>query len=196
GGRRLGHLEGPDRVGELHGRQPHLAGEEHRRRDQGGGGGRPLEEDHGGREGRGARAEEHRQHDGGPAQLLRGGSDAGRAGSRYRREARRPGGRAGRRGDVERPDRVGELHGRQPHLSGEEHRRRDEGGGGGRPLEEDHGGREGRGARAQVHDQYDGGPAQRVRRRGDEGRARGGLRRHSRRPGQGGGRVGHLEGPD
>ena len=30
--------------------------------------GRPLEEDHGGREGRDPRAEEHHQHDGGPAQ--------------------------------------------------------------------------------------------------------------------------------
>jgi HAMP domain-containing protein len=33
----------------------------------GGGDRRPLQEDHGGREGRGARAQEHHQHDGGPA---------------------------------------------------------------------------------------------------------------------------------
>ena len=34
--------------------------------------GRPVEEDHGGREGRGARAEEHHQHDGRPAQRFAG----------------------------------------------------------------------------------------------------------------------------
>jgi HAMP domain-containing protein len=38
--------------------------------------GRPLQEDHGGREGRDPRAEEHHQHDGGPAAKLRRGGDA------------------------------------------------------------------------------------------------------------------------
>ena len=42
GGRRVGHVEGPDRFGELDGRQPHVPGAQHRRRDQGGGRGRPL----------------------------------------------------------------------------------------------------------------------------------------------------------
>ena len=55
-----GHVEGPDRVGELHGRQPDLAGAQHRRGDDGRGGRRPVEEDHGRREGRDLRAEEHR----------------------------------------------------------------------------------------------------------------------------------------
>ena len=86
----------------------------------------------------------HDQHDGGPAALVRFRSDAGRAGSRLRRHSGRSGARRGRVGHVEGPDRVGELHGRQPHLAGAQHRRRDEGGGGGRPLQEDHGGREGR----------------------------------------------------
>ena len=54
------------------------------------------------------------QHDGRPAALVRGRSDARRARGRHRRQARRPGRRAGRRRHVEGPDRVGQLHGRQP----------------------------------------------------------------------------------
>ena len=131
---RVGHVEGPDRVGELHGRQPDLAGAQHRRRDEGGGGGRPLQEDHGGREGRDPRAQEHHQHDGGPALLVRRGSDAGGARGGHRRKARRPGRGARRLRHVEGPDRQRELDGRQPDLAGAEHRRRDQGGGGGRPL--------------------------------------------------------------
>ena len=114
GGRRVGHVEGPDRLGELHGRQPDGAGAQHRRRDDGGGGRRPVEEDHGGREGRDPRAEEHHQHDGGPAALVRLRSDARGARSGHGRQARRPGRRAGRGRHVEGPDRLGELHGRQP----------------------------------------------------------------------------------
>ncbi|MGC4060215.1 MAG: hypothetical protein QM749_04945 [Aquabacterium sp.] len=53
-------MEGPDRLGELDGRQPHHPGAQHRRRHQGRGGGRPVQEDHGGREGRDPRAQEHR----------------------------------------------------------------------------------------------------------------------------------------
>ena len=68
--RRVGHVERPYRQRQLDGRQPHLAGAEHRRRDQGGGGGRPFQEDHGRREGRDSRAQEHRQHDGGHAALV------------------------------------------------------------------------------------------------------------------------------
>ena len=49
------------------GRQPDGAGAQHRRRDHGGGQRRPVQEDHGRREGRDPRAEEHHQHDGGPA---------------------------------------------------------------------------------------------------------------------------------
>ena len=51
-------------------------GAQHRRGDHGGGRGRPVEEDHGGREGRDLRAEEHHQHHGGPAALLRRRGDA------------------------------------------------------------------------------------------------------------------------
>ena len=61
------------------GQQPHRAGAQHRRRDHRGGERRPVEEDHGGREGRDPRAEEHHQHHGRPAPLVRGGGDARRA---------------------------------------------------------------------------------------------------------------------
>ena len=73
------HLEGPDRLRELDGRQPDLPGAQHRGSDDRGGEGRPLEEDQGGREGRVPDAEEHDQHDGGPAPVVRLGSDAGGA---------------------------------------------------------------------------------------------------------------------
>ncbi len=56
---------------ELDGRQPDGAGAQHRRRDDGGRDRRPVEEDHGRREGRDPRAQEHHQHDGGPAPLVR-----------------------------------------------------------------------------------------------------------------------------
>ena len=76
----------------------------------------------------------HHQHDGGPAALLRRGSDAGGARGGHRRNSRRPGASGGRVGHLEGPDRFRELDGRQPHLAGAEHRRRDQGGGGGRPV--------------------------------------------------------------
>ena len=50
------------------------------------------------------RAQEHHQHDGGSAQLVRLGSDARGARSRHRRQARRSGGSEGRRGRLEGSD--------------------------------------------------------------------------------------------
>ena len=90
------HLEGPDRLGQLDGRQPDRPGPQHRRRDDRGRQGRPLEEDRRRRQGRVPDAEEHDQHDGRPAAIVRVGSDAGRARGRHRRLARRPGARRGR----------------------------------------------------------------------------------------------------
>ena len=72
-------------------RQPDRPGAQHRRRDHRGGQRRPVQEDHGGREGRDPGAEEHHQHDGGPAQLLRLRSDPRGPRGRHRRQARRPG---------------------------------------------------------------------------------------------------------
>jgi len=91
---RGGHLEGPHRQRERDGGEPHGPGAQHRRGNDRGGQGRPVEEDHGGCEGRDSRAEEHHQHDGGPAQRLHLGSDAGGARSGRRGQARRPGARA------------------------------------------------------------------------------------------------------
>ena len=91
---------------ELDGEQPDRAGAQHRGRDDRGGEGRPLEEDHGGREGRDSGAEGHHQHHGGPAALVRGRGDAGRARGRHRRPAGRPGRRAGRGRHLEGPDRL------------------------------------------------------------------------------------------
>ena len=87
------HVEGPHRQRELDGGQPDGAGAQHRRRDDGRGERRPVEEDHRRRQGRVPRAEEHDQHDGRSAALVRLGSDARRARSGHRRQARRPGAR-------------------------------------------------------------------------------------------------------
>ncbi len=54
-------------------------------------------------QGRGARAEEHHQHDGGPAPRLRRRGDARRQGSRYRGQAGRPGRGEGRVRRLEGP---------------------------------------------------------------------------------------------
>ena len=93
--------------------------------DDGGRERRPVEEDHRRREGRDPRAEEHHQHDGRSAQLVRRRSDARGARGRHRRQARRPGRRAsgvaGTWKDL--TDNVN-LHGRQPDRPGAQHRRR------------------------------------------------------------------------
>ena len=122
-----------------------------------------VQEDHRGREGRNPRAEEHHQHHGGPAELLRLRSDARGARSGHRRQARRSGEREGRRRHLEGPDRQRELHGREPDRPGAQHRRSDHRGGHGRLVQEDHRGREGRNPRAEEHHQHHGGPAELLR---------------------------------
>ena len=116
--RRRRHLEGPDRQREPDGRQPDRPGAQHRRSDHRRGQGRPVQEDHRGREGRNPGAEEHHQHHGGPAELLRLGSDPRGARSGHRRQARRPGPGARRRRHLEGPDRQREHDGRQPDRPG------------------------------------------------------------------------------
>ena len=81
-----------------------------------------LAQDHGGREGRNSGAEEHHQHDGGPAQRLRRRSDARGPRSGNRRQARRPGAGAGRGRYLERSYRQRELHGREPYWPGPKYR--------------------------------------------------------------------------
>ena len=91
------------------------SGAQHRRGDDRGGARRPVAQDHGGRARRNSRTERHHQYDGRAVALVRRRSDARRARSRHRRQARRPGAGAGRRRHLEGFDRQRELHGRQPH---------------------------------------------------------------------------------
>ena len=121
--RRGRNVEGFDRLGELDGRQPDRPGAKHRRSDDGRGARRLVAQDHGGREGRNSRAEEHHQHDGGPAQRVRRRSDARGPRSRHGRQTRRSGAGARRRRNVEGSDRQRELHGQQPDRPGAKHRR-------------------------------------------------------------------------
>ena len=72
------------------------------------------QEDHRRREGRDPPAEEHAEHDGGSAELVRLRGDARGARGGHRGQARRPGGREGRGRRVERPHREREPDGRQP----------------------------------------------------------------------------------
>ena len=125
-------------LGQLHGRQPHRSGAQHRRGDHGRGPRRPLAQDHRGREGRNSRAEEHDQYDGRSAQQLRRRGDARCARGGHRRQARRPGAGAGRRRHVEGFDRHRERHGRQPHRAGARHREGGDRGRRGRPQAEAH----------------------------------------------------------
>ena len=182
--RRRRHLEGPDRQRELDGRQPDRPGAQHRRSDDGRRQRRPVQEDHGGRAGRDPGAQEHHQHDGGPAELVRLGSHPRGPRSGHRRQAGRPGPGEGRGRHLEGPDRQRELDGRQPDRPGAQHRGGDDRGRQRRPVEEDHGGREGRDPGAQEHHQHDGGPAQLVRVGSDPRGPRGRHRRQAGRPGR------------
>ncbi len=185
GAGRRRHLEGPDRQRELDGQQPHGPGPQHRRGDDRRRQRRPLQEDHGGRARRDPRAEEHHQHDGGPAQLVRLGSDPRGPRGGHRGQAGRPGPRDRRRRHLEGPDRQRELDGRQPDRPGAQHRRGDDRRRQRRPLQEDHGGRAGRDPGAQEHHQHDGGPAELVRLGGDPRGPRGRHRGQAGRPGPG-----------
>ncbi len=91
GARRGRHVEGSDRLGQFDGLEPDGPGPQHRRSDHGRGQGRPVAQDHGRREGRNPRAEEHDQHDGRPAQRLCLGSDPRGSRGRHRRQAGRTG---------------------------------------------------------------------------------------------------------
>ena len=91
GGRR--DMEGLDRQRQFDGGQPDGSGPKYRRSDDSGRARRSLAQDHRRRERRDSRAQEHDQHDGRPAQLVRLRGDARRARSRNRGQTRRPGAR-------------------------------------------------------------------------------------------------------
>ena len=101
-----------------------------------------------------------------------------------------------RLGHLARPHRERQLDGAQPDRPGAQHRPGDHRGGQRRPVQEDHRRRPRRDPRAQGHHQHDGRPAVVLRRRGDARGPRGRHRGQARRPGRGGRRLGHLEGPD
>ena len=174
--RRLGHVEGSHRQREFHGRQPDFPGAQHRRGHHGRRQRRSFQEDHRGRARGNSGAEEHDQHDGGSARLVRLGSDPRGARGRHGRQARRPGAGSRRGRHVERPDRQREFHGERPDLAGAQHRRGDDGGRQRRPFAQDHGGRARRNPGAEKHHQHDGRSAQFVRLgshpRGPRGRQR------------------------
>ena len=134
---------------ELDGRQPDGSGAQHRRRDQGRGHRRPVEEDHGGREGRDPRAQNTintmvDQLRSFAAEVTRVAREVGTEG--------KLGGQADVKGVAgtwkDLTDSVNFMAG---NLTAQvpQHRRRDEGGGRRRPVEEDHGRRQGRDPRAE-----------------------------------------------
>ncbi len=188
------NLEGSDGLGQLDGRQPYRPGQKHCRSHNGRGPRRLVPQDHGRREGRNSRTEEHHQHDGGPAERIRRRSDARGARSGHRRQARRPGAGIRRRRNLEGSYRQRQLHGLEPHRPGPQHRRSGDGRGPRRLVAQDHRRREGRNSRTQRHHQHDGRPAQRLRRRSDARGPRSGHGRQARRPGAGAGRRRNVEG--
>ena len=139
---------------------------------------------------------EARQFDDRPALGFHFGSHARRARGRHRGQAWRPGAGQRRLGRVERPDRVRQPDGRQPHGPGPQHRRRDHRGRQWRLVQEDHGRRARRDFAAQGSHQHDGRSAALVRLGSDARGARSRHRRSPWRPGGGAGRRRHLEGSD
>ena len=196
GARRRRHLEGLDQLGQLDGLEPDRPGAQHRRSRDRRGARRLVAQDHGRRARRNSRAERHAQYHGRPAQRLRRRSDPRRARGRHRRQARRPGQRAGRRRHLEGLDRLGQLDGVEPDRPGPQHRRSGDRHRRRRPVAQDHGRRARRNPSAEGNAQHHGGPAQPLRRRSDARRARGRHRRPARRSGQRAGRRRHLEGLD
>ena len=154
-----------------------------------------VEEDHRRGEGRDPAAQGHHQYDGRSAQRLRVRGDARRARGRHRGQARRPGQGAGRRRDVEGPDRQRQPDGDQPDQPGPRHRRRRHRGCPGQPQAQADGGREGRdrgaGRDHQLHDR----DAVDLRRPGDQHGPRGRHRRPAGRPGARAGRRGPVARP-
>ena len=145
-----------------------------------------VAEDHGRRQRRDPPDQRRRSTHGGPAQLVRRGSDARREGSRHRREARRPGRGEGRLGHVEGPDRQRQRPRRRTSptqvrniakvttavANGDLSQK----------ITVD---AQGRNPRAEEHHQRHGGPAQLVRGGGDARREGGRHGRQARRSGRG-----------
>ncbi len=117
-----GDLEGSDGFCQRHGGQSDRAGPQYCRSDNRRGARRPFAQDHRGCKGRDSGIEEHDQYHGGSTQRLCGGSDAGGARGRHRRQARWPGASSRCRRNLERSDRLGERHGGKSYGPGARHR--------------------------------------------------------------------------
>ena len=144
---------------------------------------RLVAQDHRRREGRNPRAEEHHQHDGGPAERVRLGSQPRGARSRHRRQARRPGRGPGVAGTWK--DLTDNVNSMASNLTGQVRNIADvttavANGDLSRKITVDV---RGEILRAEEHHQHDGGSAERVRLRSDARRPRGRHRRQARRPG-------------
>ena len=172
--RRGRYVEGSYRLRERYGRQLDGTGSKHRRSHNRRCPRRLVAQDYGRRERRNSRTEEHHQHDGGPAQRIRGRSHARGPRSRHRRKTRWTGAGARRRRHLEGSDRQRQRHGGEPDRTGARHREGRYGCGQRRPHAEADGEREGRSrsprGNHQQHDRhsgyvcgpgYDGGPRSR-----------------------------------
>ena len=151
-----GHLEGPDRQRQLDGGQPDQPGPQHRPGHHRGRPGRPVEEDRRRGARRDPRAQDHHQHHGRPAVLVRGRGHPRRPRGGQRGPAGRPGRGRGRVRHLEAADGERERAGREPDQAGPRDRRGDQRGRRRRPDQVDLGGGPGRGRRAQGQHQRDG----------------------------------------
>ena len=178
------------------GLQSDRPGAQHRRGRHGGGPGRLVEEDHGVGIGRNPAAERNTEYHGGSAAFFRRRGDARRARGRYRRPSRRPGAGPRDRGYVEGPDRLGQLHGREPHRAGAQYRRSVDRHRQRRFVAQDYGGRARGDPAAERNAQHHGRSAQPLRLGSDSRGARGRYRRQVGRAGQRARSRRNLEGPD
>ena len=101
GAGRRRYVERPYRLREPDGQQPDWPGAQHRGGRNRRGQRRLVAQDHGGRARRNSAAKRSHQHDGGPAAIVRVGSDARGSRSRHRWKTRRTGGRARRGRNLE-----------------------------------------------------------------------------------------------
>ena len=131
-------MEGFDRQRQYDGRQSDRAGAEHCGSDYRYCQRRLVEKDHGRCQGRDPRDEEYDQYVGGSARRVCLGSDACGARGGIGRNSRRPGGGAGCFRNVERLDRLSQLHGGQSHCASAKHCPCYDGGGDRRFVQEDH----------------------------------------------------------
>ena len=118
GRRRVRHVARAHREREPDGGQPDRPGAQHRPGRDGGRQRRPVAEDHGRRARRDPSAEEHAEHDGRPALVVRRRGHASRPRGGHGRQARRPGRGRGRLRHVARPDREREPARVEPDDSG------------------------------------------------------------------------------